>query len=416
MDAALSANVGFDAERLAGASAPLRMAIEGGDLAGGVTVVWRKGEIVDVQTLGLADLGQKRPMARDTLFRIASMTKPVTSVAALMLVEAGAWRLDDPITRWAPEFSNMRVLRRPDGPLDETEPAARPITLEDLLTHRSGLAYGFTSVGPIAHAHEAALGDILTADMDPDEWMTALAGLPLTYQPGERFHYSLSTDVLGVMVGRAAQTSFRDFLMERIFLPLGMTDTDFYIPAGKRDRAAVVYRGEIGKTLEPLNFPARDDPPRFCGGGGGLISTADDYLAFARVLLGGGEAAGVRLLKPATVEMMRSNRLTDVQRTHDFLGMPFWQSQGFGLGLSMILDPARHAWMGEGREGAFGWPGAFGTWWQADPAEDMILIYLIQDALPLGPEAVANMGQNNQRLGARLALPLWQKQVYAALG
>jgi CubicO group peptidase (beta-lactamase class C family) len=163
-----------------------------------------------------------------------------------------------------------------------------------------------------------------------------------------------------------------------------------------------------------VDFRSTGAPPAFCGGGGGLISTADDYLTFARLLLGGGEVDGVRLLKRQTVDLMRANRLTDAQRAITFMGMPFWDAQGFGLGLSMILDADKHAWMGAGSNGSFGWPGAFGTWWQADLAKDMILIYLIQNAMPLGPEAVTQIAAN-PRMSARLALPLFQKQVYAAL-
>jgi CubicO group peptidase (beta-lactamase class C family) len=355
-------------------------------------------------------------MARDTLFRIASMTKPITSVAALMLMEEGAFALEDPITRWAPEFADMRVLATPTGPLDETSPAPRDITFEDLFTHRAGLAYGFTSIGPIAYAHQKALGDVLSASMSPDAWMAALGGLPLTYPPGERFHYSHATDVLGFLVGRIAKTGFRDVLTERIFGPLGMVDTDFYIPPDKRDRAATVYRlDEAANALEPVAFTRHDTPPAYCGGGGGLISTADDYLTFARMLLGEGEVDGVRLLKAETVRMMRQNRLTAAQREIPFMGIPFWGGQGFGLGLSVITDPEKQAWMGAGSEGSFGWPGAFGTWWQADPVQDMVMIYLIQNSMPLGPEAASQLA-TGQRMGARLALPIWQKTVYAALG
>jgi CubicO group peptidase (beta-lactamase class C family) len=194
-----------------------------------------------------------------------------------------------------------------------------------------------------------------------------------------------------------------------------MVDTDFYIPPDKRDRAAVVYRlDEAANALEPVAFTRHDTPPSYCGGGGGLISTADDYLSFARMLLNDGEIGGVRLLKPETVALMRENRLTAEQRAITFMGMPFWGAQGFGLGVSVITDPEQHAWMGAGSQGAFGWPGAFGTWWQADPVEDMVLIYLIQNSMPLGPEAVANLA-TGQRMGARLALPIWQKAVYAAL-
>jgi CubicO group peptidase (beta-lactamase class C family) len=310
----------------------------------------------------------------------------------------------------------MKVLKSPSGPVEDTYSAPRDITFDDLFTHRAGLAYGFTSVGPIAYAHESALGDVLNSGMTPDAWMKALGGLPLSYPPGERFHYSHATDVLGFIVGRIAGTGFREFLTERIFSPLGMADTDFYVPSEKRERAAVVYRQD-DKTgaLEPVAFRATGAPPVYCGGGGGLISTADDYLKFARMLLGRGEVDGVRLLRGETADLMRANRLTEAQRQIDFLGMPFWAGQGFGLGVSMITDPTKHAWMGAGSQGSFGWPGAFGTWWQADPEEDMILIYLIQNSMPLGPEAVTQIA-TSERMGARLALPIFQKQVYASLG
>jgi CubicO group peptidase (beta-lactamase class C family) len=416
MDGATTASAAFDIEALARAGGVLSGVIAAGDLAGAVTLIWRKGEIVQLDCQGKRNLETGAPMARDTLFRIASMTKPITTVAALMLMEEGRLSLTDPITRWAPEFANMRVLKDPAGPVEETYPAPRDITIEDLMTHRSGLAYGFTSVGPIAHAHQKALGDVLNAALAPDDWMAALASLPLTYAPGERFHYSHATDVLGFLVGRIAGMDFRQVLMERIFQPLGMVDTDFYIPPEKRDRAAIVYRQDDATgALSPVAFRRIDAPPAYCGGGGGLISTANDYLKFARMLLNRGEVDGVRLLKPETVDLMRTNRLTDAQRELTFMGIPFWTGQGFGLGVSVILDAGRQAWMGAGSDGAFGWPGAFGTWWQADPVEDMILIYLIQNSMDLGPEAVANIGQTT-RLGARLALPMWQKAVYAALG
>jgi CubicO group peptidase (beta-lactamase class C family) len=416
MDTPLAALGGFEPEALAQVPGALKGVIDNGDLSGAVTLIWRKGEVVQVNTLGRADIEADRPMRRDTLFRIASMTKPVTTAAALMLMEEGRFQLGDSIVKWAPEFAHMKVLKSPTGPIDDTYTAPREITFEDLMTHRAGLAYGFTSVGPIAHAHDKALGDVLSNPLTPDAWMKALGELPLTFPPGERFHYSHATDVLGFIVGRIAGTSFREFLMERIFRPLGMADTDFYVPPEKAERAAVVYRQdqETG-ALEPVAFRATGSPPAFCGGGGGLISTADDYLKFARLLLSGGEVDGVRLLKAETVELMRGNRLTEAQREIDFLGMPFWTSQGFGLGLSMIHDPEKHVWMGAGSKGAFGWPGAFGTWWQADPAEDLILIYLIQNSMPLGPEAVTQIA-NTPRMGARLALPVFQKLAYAALG
>jgi len=195
-----------------------------------------------------------------------------------------------------------------------------------------------------------------------------------------------------------------------------MKDTDFWSPPAKAERLAKLYRmNPDTEKLEDVSFPLETAQPGFEAGGGGLVSSVDDYLKFARMLLGKGEVDGVRLLKAETVEVMAKNRLTDVQRAIPFMGMPFWMSQGFGLGLSMIMNAEQHQWMGAGSQGSFGWPGAFGTWWQADPAQDLIAIYMIQDSMPLGPEAVANMAAR-RGLGGRAALPVFQRSVYAALG
>jgi CubicO group peptidase (beta-lactamase class C family) len=410
------ASDGFVAAGLGEIAPALQKIVEAGDLSGAVTLLWRKGQIVQVNAVGQADREAGAAMQRDTLFRIASMTKPVTSVAALMLLEEGKLSLSDPIKRWLPEFADMRVLKDPTGPLDDTFPAPRDITVEDLMTHRAGLAYAFTSVGPIAQAHEDALGSPLGTPLTPDQWLKALGGLPLSYPPGQQFHYSHATEVLGFLVARIEGKPLGEVLKTRIFRPLGMADTDFWCPPEKRGRMAKLYKmGDEPGTLEDVSLPHVDSQPVYEAGGGGLISTVDDYLKFARMLLGNGEVDGVRLLKAQTVADMRANRLTDAQRQIPFMGLPFWLSQGFGLGLSMILDPQAHQWLGAGSKGAFGWPGAFGTWWQADPEEDLIAIYLTQDSMPLGPEAVANMSAR-RGLGARAALPVFQKQVYAALG
>lgn len=393
----------------------LQAIVDAGDLSGFVTLVWRRGEVVQVNALGQRDIAGGKPMTRDTLFRIASMTKPITSVAALMLMEEGRLRLDDPITRWAPEFADMRVLKSPTGPVEDTVPAPRDITIEDLMTHRSGIAYNFTSVGPIAHAYESALGSPLLGPYGADEWMRRLGELPLSYAPGQRFHYGHSTDVLGFIVARIEGKSLGQVLQERILGPLGMSDTGFWARPETADRLARLYKAPAqGGALQDVSYPPEPQPPVFEAGGGGLISTADDYLKFARMLLGRGELDGVRLLKPETVALMTANRLTDAQRQVPFMGIPFWLGQGFGLGLSVVTDPDKQAWMGAGSEGAFGWPGAFGTWWQADPAQDLVLIYLIQNAMELGPEAASQLA-TGQRMGARAALPVFQKLVYGAL-
>ena len=402
---------GFDPNALAQIPPTLQAIIDQGALSGFVTLVWRKGEVAQVNTLGWRDVEAKAPMQRDTLFRIASMTKPVTSVAVLMLLEEGKLRLEDPVTKWLPEFANMQVQKDAAGSVEDTVPAPRDITVEDLLTHRSGLAYGFSSVGPIAHAYQAKLGSPLINALGPDAWLKALGELPLSYPPGQQFHYSHSTDVLGFLVARIEGKSLGEVLKARIFDPLGMVDTGFWVPPEKRSRMAKLYKATADGLVD-ASLPMGPEPAAFEGGGGGLISTVDDYLKFARMLLGRGEVDGVRLLKPETVDLLTTNRLSDAQRAIPFLGMPFWISQGFGLGVSTVMDAEKHQWMSAGAEDAFGWPGAFGTWWQADPANDLIALFMIQDSMELGPEAVTAA---QERPTGRLALPAFTKMVYAAL-
>jgi CubicO group peptidase (beta-lactamase class C family) len=298
--------------------------------------------------------------------------------------------------------------------VDEHEPAHRLITIEDLMTHRSGLAYAFTSSGPIAQAHEDALGSPLDSKMTPDEWLGALSKLPLSYKPGERLHYSHATEVLGFIVGRIAGAKLGDVLKAKIFGPLGMVDTAFHVPPEKRDRAAELYRfDDAQEKLVRVPMPHYDAAPAYEAGGGGLWSTVDDYLKFARMLLNHGEVDGVRLLKAETVRDMRTNRLTPEQREAPFLGMPMWAGMGFGLGLSVVDAPEKNM-MGVGSPGSFGWPGAFGTWWQADPVKDLILIYMIQHSIPLTPDAGEAIAAGRGFAG-RMALPMYQRAIYDAL-
>jgi CubicO group peptidase (beta-lactamase class C family) len=405
---------GFSPEGLASIQAPALKAIASGDLPGVVTLVWRKGQLTEIQTAGLRDIERKLPMQRGTIFCIASMSKPVTVAAALTLVEQGRVRLEDPITKWAPEFADMRVLRRPDGPLDDTYPAPREITIEDLMTHRSGLSYSFLAPGPLGRELMQKIGMGIESPLTPDEWMKTLAALPLAYAPGERFNYGHSIDVLGFILGRVAGTSLRRVMREQLFIPLRMTDTDFWIPPATRNRAAVVYSSPASGSFTAVSIASfvGTAPPAYTSGGQGLVSTVDDYLTFARMLLRGGEADGVRVLKPETVRLMTRNHLTRAQRQIPFMGMPFWRGQGFGLGISVITDPAQHAWMGAGEAGAFGWPGAFGGWWQTDPAEDMALLWL-QHTLPAppGPGTLAAAA----RTPGAVATVAFQKAVYTAL-
>jgi CubicO group peptidase (beta-lactamase class C family) len=372
-------------------AAPARHAVATGDIPGAVCLVWRRGELLQIDSVGLRDIEAQRPVERNTIFRIASMSKPVISAAAMILRERGVWRLEDPISKWAPEFAAMRVLHRADGPLQDTYPAPRAITIEDLMTHRAGLAYSFTARGPLAQALKERFGFEFDSARTPDEWMKTLASLPLSYAPGERFNYSHSTDLLGVIIGRATGLGTRAAMQQLLFDPLRMADTDFWIPPEKRDRAAVIYRSSAPGDFVPIDLPGFMDqaPPTFSAGGQGLVSTADDYLAFARMLLQGGEIDGTRVMSEESIQLMTTNRLTPAQRRNLQFGIPFFMGQGFGLGLSVVTDARRNAWMGAGRQGAFGWPGLFGGWWQVDPAQQSVMVWL-QQTLP--PQAIPGSG------------------------
>jgi CubicO group peptidase (beta-lactamase class C family) len=386
-------------------------AVEAGLLSGAVTLVWHRGSVLQVNEIGFSDIEAGLPMKRDTIFRVASMTKPVTVAAALSLIEEGALALSDPISRWLPELADMRVLADPAGPLDNTVPANRPITVEDLMTHRSGLAYAFSVAGPISRAYAT-----VSLRQDQDHWLAEVAGLPLVHQPGERLTYSQSTEVLGIALSRVAGKPLHTVLSERILAPLGMSDTGFFISPEKRARAATMYRLDPQNGLQhDAMGPVPVKEPRFCQGGAGLVSTADDYLRFARMLLGGGEVDGVRVLAPESVRLMRADRLTEDQKNQPFLGMPFWIGRGFGLNLSVVTDaPKSERLFGPGGAGTFSWPGAYGTWWQADPANDLILIYLIQNYPDLTSAAAAVAG-NTALAKLQSAQPKFVRRTYAAL-
>jgi CubicO group peptidase (beta-lactamase class C family) len=345
--------------------------------------------------VGWRDVEANQPVERDTIFRIASMTKPITSVAALMLVDEGRIALADPITRVAPEFSHLRVLRSPDGPLDETEPAERPITFEDLLTHRAGFTYGDFHRGPIAQAYRDALGADIDSDVAPDEWIAKLAQLPLIGQPGCAMYYGRSTDLLGFLIARIEGAPLGAVLKRRIFDPLGMKDTSFLVPREKRPRRAAAYgfdqEGRLTKkvTRSGIFVAERPEDMTYESGGGGLWSTLDDYLKFARLFLSTGEVDGVRLLTPETLDMTVSNQLTNSQRaTSGWLGRkPFAKSRGFGLGVSVVLETDKTDLMRRGSVGTVSWPGAFGGWWQADPKEGSVLIFLAHNMVDLAQMA-----------------------------
>ena len=392
--------------------ASIAQAVDAGLLSGAVTLVWQHGEVLQVNAIGHRDIEAGLPMTRDTIFRIASMTKPVTVVAALALADEGKLRLSDPISRWVPEMAEMRVLADPAGSLTDTTPADRPITVEDLMTHRSGLAYSFSVAGPISKAYAH-----VSLRQDQDHWLAEVADLPLVHQPGERLTYGHSTEVLGIVVSRIEGKPLHTVLDERIFAPLGMTDTGFFISPEKRPRAATMYRldADTGLRNDAMGpIPVRE--PRFCQGGASLVSTVDDYLTFARMLLNGGTVNGVRVLSEESVAAMRSDRLTDEQKRQPFLGAPFWIGRGFGLNLSVITDPARSGPLfGPGGLGTFSWPGAYGTWWQADPANDLVVIYLIQNYPDLSASVAAAVAGNTSLARLQSVQPKFLRRTYAAL-
>jgi CubicO group peptidase (beta-lactamase class C family) len=398
---------------LDGNQASIREAIDAGLLAGAVTMVWQAGKVLQVNELGHRDVHAGLPMQRDTIFRIASMSKPVTVAAAMSMIEDGLLALTDPVTRWLPELADVRVMADPSGPLESTVPLRRPITVDDLMTHRSGLAYAFSVGPPLSRAYGK-----LMFRQDQDRWLAELAKLPLAHQPGERLTYSHSTDVLGIALSRIEGKPLADVLDARILGPLGMSDTGFKVSAEGRRRAATMYQiDENGRLRDDVMGPAPVTLPTFCTGGAGLWSTADDYLAFARMLLGGGEVDGVRVLSEESVRSMRTDRLTVQQKSYPFLGMPFWRGRGFGLNLSVVTDAAQSRQLyGPGGLGTFSWPGAYGTWWQADPSADLIMLYLIQNLPDLSSDAAAAAVAGNTSLAKlQAAQPRFVRRTYQAL-
>ena len=372
---------GFSGSRLARMREVMAGHVERGTVAGFVTLLNRRGETV-VDTRGVQDLVRRDPMRRDTIFRIASMTKPVTAVAAMILVEECRLTLDDPLDPFLPELANRRVLKRIDGPLSETEPATRSLTLRDLLTFRMGfgMIMGPPGVYPIQQAMEEHVLMSLNPSPPhaPDEWLRRLGTLPLMCQPGGRWMYHTGSDTLGVLIARVAGQSFESFLKERIFDPLGMRDTAFFVPAAKLGRFASSYGVNAASGALELLDDGQDSkwnrPPVFPAGGGGLVSTIDDYCAFGRMMLNRGRLGSERILARPTVELMLTDQLTPAQKAASPFSPGFWDCRGWGLGLSVITERATTALA----PGQFGWSGAFGTDWVSDHAEDLVAILMIQ--------------------------------------
>ena len=329
----------------------LQTHVSDGSVPGAVALI-AGDDRVEVAAAGFAGADGACPMARDSIFRIASITKPITAAAVMMLVEDGRIALEDPVAHWLPELASPVVLRTPAGPVDDVVPAVRPITVFDLLTFRAG--WGFPSdfslpaVGLLfSELKQGPPQPQLVAA--PDEWMAALSRIPLLYHPGEAWLYNTCSDILGVLIARASGRPLPEFLAERLFEPLGMADTGFAVPAGKLDRFTSYYRTDTGGGLELVDSPGGQwsRPPAFPSGAGGLVSTADDWHCFAKVLLVGGSAGGRQLLSPASVRQMTTDQLTRSQRDASRL---FLEGQGWGFGGSVDVE-AIAPWNVPGRYG-----------------------------------------------------------------
>jgi CubicO group peptidase (beta-lactamase class C family) len=372
---------GFSRARLARLHATMRRHLDEDQIPGLIALVHHRGR-EHLEAIGTLTLDGDAPMRRDTIFRLASMTKPVTAVSAMILVEECKIRLDDPVDTWLPELKEPKVLRTIESSLDDTVPAKRRITLRDLLTFRSGYGeVGF--IAPTSALQQAMIEARLPLSVwpyagTPEEFMRILGTLPLAFQPGERWLYHMGSEILGVLVARVSGTPLATFLDERIFAPLGMKDTSFYVPEEKLDRLATCYgtdfvTGQFG-VLDEARGGSVSRPPLFESGGGGLVSTVDDMLVFGQMLLAKGAYGRERILSRPAVELMTTDQLTAEQKAASPFFENFWSSRGWGLGVSMVTGRQDIADV----PGRFGWDGAFGTSWYVDPKEELVGVLMTQ--------------------------------------
>ena len=368
--------------------------VDAGRFPGTQVLIYRRGKVVHSTVQGFADLERKVPVKNDTIFRIYSMTKPITSVAFMMLLEEGRVALDEPVHKYIPEWKNLGVFQAGTFPAFLTKPPSRPMQIVDLLRHTSGLTYGFQQRSNVDAAYrERKIGEVEKAGT-LQTMIEDLGKIPLEFSPGEAWNYSVSTDVVGYLIGKISGMPFEQFLKERIFNPLGMNDTDFFVPSDKAHRFAACYSADPKGGFNPLaadrkgDLTLQDDPatssflipPSFISGGGGLCSTAADYLTFCRVLLNGGELGGVRLLGPKTLKLMTSNHLPGGRDLTELSRSLFSEATlagvGFGLGFAVTMNPALT--LLPGSPGEYYWGGAATTSFFIDPAEELIAILMTQ--------------------------------------
>jgi len=380
--------VGFSSERLQRLDAAMQQKVDEKQFAGIVTILARHGKMVEFKTYGKRNLATGAPMEKDTIFRIYSMTKPLTGAAMMMLYEEGKWQPEDPISKYIPEFANLKVFKGVDNSGEPIlEDPVHPPTILQLMTHTAGFTYGVFG-GTVVDKMYREQQVLSSANLQ--EMINKLAKIPLLYQPGTRWVYSVSVDIQGYLVEKLSGKSLPDFMRERIFEPLGMKDTGFYVPKEKMDRLATLYRVSDKNEWTPASpendlSPDLSKPPTLPSGGGGLLSTAPDYLRFAQMLLNGGQLDSVRLLAPPTVKLMTSNHLPDKLMTGEFgIGLQHIRpGMGFGFDVAVFSDPAQAVDIAG--KGTYLWDGAASTWFWIDPADDMTFVGMVQRMGGHGP-------------------------------
>lgn len=376
------ADLGMSAEQLAHVDAAMHAYVDKGKLPGVQTLISRRGQLVHHDVYGFADVEAGKRVTPETIYRIYSMTKPITSVGLMMLYERGHFLLENPITRWLPEFADVRVWVGGTADAPQTRPAARPITVHDVLTHLSGLTYGFHYQNPIDEMYRADhLGDFTEPSYDLTEGIGRMAALPLLFDPGTRWNYSMSTDVCGRLIEVMSGQPLDEYLRDHVLEPLGMHDTAFSAPESDLDRCSPLYvRGADGALHRMASADTMVQPPKYLAGGGGLVGTAPDYLRFTHMLLGGGALDGVRLLSPRTLSYMTRNHLPDGKLLNELGQSTFSEATmagtGFGLGFAVIEDAA--ALQNLATEGEISWGGAASTAFWVDPVEELCVVFMTQ--------------------------------------
>ena len=371
------ADAGISAERLARVRLGMQRLVDEGRIAGVVTMVARHGKVVEFDAAGKRDLAADAPMRTDSIFRIYSMSKPITGVAMMMLFEEGKWQLNDPVSDYIPEFSDLKVFGTDAAGNTTLTDQTHPLTMRELMSHTGGFTYGFFSDTPVDRLQRDA--DVLNIDNTLEEMIRRVAKLPLNSQPGSEWHYSIAVDIQGYIVQRLSGMPFEEFLQKRIFRPLRMNDTGFYVPKEKIRRLAQFYSYGNDGTLVVQRGGLNHDfgaKPAFASGGGGLVSTATDYMRFCQMLLNGGVLEGTRLLAPKTVELMRTNVLSPGMAT---------LSPGAGFGLDFAVYTDVGAAGGYYGPGTYWWGGAAGTWFWIDPVNDLIVVGMIQQVAAAAP-------------------------------